>query len=175
MQLRCVGLPRACAGSNACCFDQQSSRRFCMANNFDILYKNPYTAHIYTYWFVCHCYLFVTVAAMAPVADYINSFPLFLSLVLQMSPVKVARYQLPVLVFCGFGAACGLTILAHGRWYMKALVGAAFITFLWGISPVSTTRGRQLRWTPGQRDSELDWEGTYPPTLAFRHRKDGMP
>ena len=79
---------------------------------------------------LCYCYLFITFQRWSLSQIMLILFPLLFSLVLQISPVKVARYQLPVLVFCGFGAACALSSLAHGRWYMKAFVGAAFIAIL---------------------------------------------
>ena len=41
-------------------------------------------------------------------------FPLFLLFIIQMSPVKIVRYQLPVLICCGFGAACALSNLVKG-------------------------------------------------------------
>ena len=58
-------------------------------------------------------------------------FPLLFLAVLQLSPVKIARYQLPVVVFCGFSAACALANLASaGRSWAKIFATVAFIAIL---------------------------------------------
>jgi Dolichyl-phosphate-mannose-protein mannosyltransferase len=82
--------------------------------------------------------------------------PILFLVVLQISPVKIIRYELPVLMLIGFGGACALASLARSpNWKIRLLVAFAFAgSLIWNVGKVyqswvaitHDTRAEMARW-----------------------------
>jgi hypothetical protein len=72
--------------------------------------SSPFIIASYIVWLFL---LYVHRERVSAAKNVIALFPIFSLVLIQLSPVKIIRYELPTLMLIGFGGACGLARLAR--------------------------------------------------------------